>query len=191
MRVVNISNVWRPCTWKTIEYDENWRNDNHLIRRNKKIGEKRDVRKNKINICKFIHIISCVQQTALRILINIHERYANMPTPSECGRWAQADKIDIGVLLSNAKSMGDRKIEVIFRLNIADLLEILSSWKRAICDTFCCSNCTILWSFSFNLRMPWFMRACVGWLAVWLTSGWDDDYAWLSGDWPPFLLYCQ
>jgi len=50
-----------------------------------------------------------------------------MPTPSECGRWAQADKIDIGVLLSNAKSMGDRKIEVIFRLNIADLLEILSS----------------------------------------------------------------
>jgi len=32
-------------------------------------------------------------------VINIHEQYANTPISSECGRSAQADKIDIGVLL--------------------------------------------------------------------------------------------
>jgi len=33
------------------------------------------------------------------VLVNIHERYANMSISSECGLWAQPDKIDIGVLL--------------------------------------------------------------------------------------------
>jgi len=77
-------------------------------------------------------------QCASYALINIHDGYANMPISSECGRLAQADKIDIGVLCcsSKTKSMENHKIEVIFQLNIVDFVKILLNYHLAICYTF-------------------------------------------------------
>jgi len=73
-------------------------------------------------------------------------------------------RLILACCLSKTKSMGDHKIEVIFRLNIADLVEILSNCQPVICYTFCRSNCTNLLSFSFNLRIPSLMRTpLAGW----------------------------
>lgn len=97
-------------------------------------------------------------------------------------------RLILACCLSKTKSMEDHKIEVIFRLNFSDLLEILSSCQVAMCYTFCRSNCTNLWSCSFNLRSPQLMRTALAGRACDLQVA-GNDCAWLGGDWSPCLLF--